>query len=313
MRTTVAMLTFRRPGDLADALPMLVDRVAEVEGAELLVVDNDEEPTARDAVAAWQGSVRYVHEPRPGIAAARNRALAEATGSDVVVFVDDDERPDPGWLGALLDAFDAYRSADCVAVAGPVLSVFDGPVDPWIEAGGFFTRLRHPSGARVRVAATNNLLLDLPWLRERGITFDEQFGITGGSDTVLSLRIEQAGGVIRWCDEAVVRDVVPPSRATRSWVLRRAYRMGNTGSRAEVHVTRGLPRVRARAVMVGRGLVRVAGGGARAAWGVLTRSARHRARGVRSAVRGAGMLTGAFGIVYAEYVRPAARPRAVHA
>jgi hypothetical protein len=34
----------------------------------------------------------------------------------------------------------------------------------------------------------------------------------------------------------------------------------------------------------------------------------HRAHGLRSAARGAGMLTGAFGVVYSEYRRPAAEP-----
>ncbi len=305
---TVVTLTFRRPDDLRDALPLLLEQVESVPRAELLVVDNDEEPTARAVVEEYAGRpVRYVHEPRPGIAAARNRGLDEAAGSEVVVFVDDDERPCEDWLRTLLATF---RKTGCTGVVGPVLSVFDGPVDPWIVAGGYFTRLRHPTGTVVRVAATNNLLLDARAVRTWGLRFDEQFGLSGGSDTVFALELAARGGRLVWSDEAAVLDVVPPSRATRSWVVRRAFRMGNTGSRAAVHVRRSVvARTGVRLTTAARGLVRVLGGGARWGWGCVARDLRSQARGARTAVRGAGMLLGAFGYVYAEYARTSAPAR----
>ena len=101
-RVLVAVLTYRRPGDLADLLPLLAAQRRSVAGrkVELLVVDNDPEGGAAGQVAAaaatW-GGLAYAHEPRPGIAAARNRALDEAAEHDVLVFLDDDERPSPGW------------------------------------------------------------------------------------------------------------------------------------------------------------------------------------------------------------------------
>src|SRR3954469_16278179 len=69
----VAVLTYRRTDRLAGLLPQLVQQAAAV-GAAVLVVDNDPEASARPVAAG--SPVRYVHEPRPGIAAARNRALA---------------------------------------------------------------------------------------------------------------------------------------------------------------------------------------------------------------------------------------------
>src|SRR3954463_12581210 len=46
----------------------------------------------------------FLGEPRPGLSHARNRALAWAAeaGSDVLAFVDDDVRVDPGWYSALV-------------------------------------------------------------------------------------------------------------------------------------------------------------------------------------------------------------------
>jgi SAM-dependent methyltransferase/GT2 family glycosyltransferase len=48
--------------------------------------------------------VTYVAEPRPGLSAARNAALA-ATGAALLAFVDDDVVVEPGWLGWLCAPF----------------------------------------------------------------------------------------------------------------------------------------------------------------------------------------------------------------
>lgn len=301
---TVAILTYRRPDDLEQALGRLLQQVRTVRGASLLVIDNDTEPTARDVVEAHaqeaDGLLRYAHEPRPGIAAARNRALDEA-GTDLIVFIDDDERPGERWLVTLVEAFARFGGT---GIVGPVVSVFDDELDPWIAAGRFFERLRHPTGTRVTLAATNNLLLDLRPIRAWRLRFDEEFGISGGSDTVFTLGIAAHGGILTWCDEAVVTDVVPAARATRSWVLRRAFRLGNSRSRAAVHTApTALGVARARAEWAVKGAGRCVAGSARAAAGTLTRRAAHEARGARTAVRGAGMVLGAFGGVYKEYRR----------
>ena len=44
----------------------------------------------------------YRSEPTPGVVAVRNRALAEADGRDLLIFLDDDQTPSSGWLAALV-------------------------------------------------------------------------------------------------------------------------------------------------------------------------------------------------------------------
>ena len=302
----VAVLTYRRPQDLAAVLPLVVQQAGACEPpARVLVVDNDAEGSAREAVEAWATDrVSYVCEPRPGIAAARNRALAEAAGDDVLVFLDDDERPGPGWLQHLLET---RAATGCAGVVGPVVSSFAAPPDPWIAAGRFFDRRRLPTGTVLDVAATNNLLLDLRQVRAAGTAFDERFGLSGGSDTLFTRQLVAAGLRLLWCDEAVVTDVVPPSRATRSWVLRRALRSGNGWVRVALAMTPSAAgRARVRAVLTARGTVRAAGGGGRLLLGALVGRVDLRARGLRTAARGTGMLLGACGWTYVEYRRPAA-------
>ncbi len=306
----VAVLTYRRPADLAALLPDLVAQVgAAGVAARLVVVDNDVTDSARALVqqyAAGPHGVRvdYVHESRPGIAAARNRALDEAADAEVLVFLDDDERPTQGWLGALLDL---RAATGATGVVGPVVSEFAVSPDPWLLAGRFFDRHRWATGTRVTVAATNNLLLDLHQVRALGLSFDERFGLTGGSDTLFTRQLVERGGVLVWCDEALVVDRVPAERLTREWVLARAYRSGNSWSRTTLELA-GSPRaaLAGRVGLAGEGLVRTAGGAARVLLGGALGDPGHRARGRRTLARGAGLLAGVAGRTRSEYARSAA-------
>lgn len=300
----VAMLTYRRPLDLAQAIPAILSHTMRLRPpAELLVVDNDPAGSAAKAVREYTDmSVRYVHEPRPGIAAARNRALFESPADALLVFIDDDERPETQWLERLLAAHARFGSA---AVVGPVISEFDLEPEEWIRAGRFFDRRRLPTGTKVEVAATNNLLLDLRQVNALALTFDDSFGQSGGSDTLFTRQLARAGAELVWCDEAVVIDRVPVGRLSRRWVLSRAFRFGNSWVRTSLRMS-STPReriaIRLRGIALG--LLRIAGGSARVVAGILVSSLGQRVRGIRTVVRGAGMLTGVAGYTYQEYRRP---------
>jgi transposase len=74
---TVAVCTRDRPEDLRRCLEGIY-RLPD-DGQELLVIDNCRSTDAtREIVESCGGRVRYVHEDRPGLDCARNRALREA-------------------------------------------------------------------------------------------------------------------------------------------------------------------------------------------------------------------------------------------
>lgn len=293
----VAIPTFHRPEQLAGLLDALADQVALV-GAEIIVIDNDPEGSAAPVAAAR--SVRHVVEPARGLAAVRNRALDEAADASALVFIDDDEVPADDWLATLVSR---WQHSGAAAVSGRVETVFpDGFRDAWITDGGFFRRVRFDDGARQAAAATNNLLLDLGFVRRHGLRFDERFALSGGEDIFFTKQLVRAGGTIVSCPDALVHDVVDPARLNRRWVLRRAYRVGTTAVQTDLGLGGGLRRglvVRAKALA--GGAARVAIGGARWAAGGLLRSSGHSARGARAAWRGAGMVMGALGRRYQEY------------
>lgn len=302
----VVILTYHRTEALPRAVDALLEACRHYPSAAILVVDNNPSGDAGPTVAELarhtrRGALRYVHEPQPGIAAARNRALRESGDARLLVFVDDDERPTERWLDQLTRLF---RERQPAAIAGPVVSEFAHAVDPWITAGRFFVRRRLPTGSAVGWAATNNLLLDMAQIRRLGLTFDDEFGLTGGSDTLFTRQLVRAGGTILWCDEAVVIDHVPASRLTRQWVLQKAFRLGNVTPRIEAALVGSmLARLLVRAKYAVSGTARIGLGISRLAFGLVTRQIGHRARGVRLTVRGAGIVLGAFGYRYVEYSR----------
>jgi glycosyltransferase involved in cell wall biosynthesis len=301
-RVVVAVLTYRRPTQLRRLLPALLDEATALASpADVVVIDNDPDRTAEAVVATVSAAVRYVPEPVPGIAAARNRAITEAGSADALVFIDDDELPGNGWLSALIDA---WRRYDCAAVTGPVRADFAVAPPAWVRASGAFDRKQRPSGTRLRGAATNNLLLDLRTIRRLDLRFDDRFGLTGGEDTMFGHALVRRGGDIRWCDDAEVTEPVAPDRATRRWVLRRGFRAGTSWSAVELALARSAAvRTATRCSLTGRGLARIAVGAGQWLAGLVTGNLGRRARAEVELVSCAGMVLGAYGFRYREYRR----------
>ena len=95
-------------------------------GAELLVVDDG--PGDDTRAAAERHGARYVAHDRPrGLNAARNTGI-DATGAELLIFVDDDVAVTDGWLGSLLRG-----AAELPAAAG----VLTGPIRWKIEGRRF--------------------------------------------------------------------------------------------------------------------------------------------------------------------------------
>lgn len=133
---TAAICTHDRPHLLKRALSSLVAQQGAL--AEILVVDNaPSDGRTRTLVADAFPSVRYLHEPSPGLDFSRNRALRAATG-EVVAFLDDDAVADPGWSAALTAAFQAPGVG---AVTGRVEALtLETEAQRLFEANGGFGR-----------------------------------------------------------------------------------------------------------------------------------------------------------------------------
>ena len=306
----VGILTFRRPLQLGEMLPLVSEQLSElnrITGRDgvVVVVDNDHDASARPVVldlASEFPVVRYVHEPTPGIAAARQRCLDEADGMDLLQFIDDDEIPAPRWLHTMVATWAAYDRP--AAVAGSVLPRYQSPPPEFVRAGGFFERRQFETGTVLPVAWSGNLLVDLHQLRGFGVGFDTRLGLRGGEDSIFTRQITAAGGRIIFCREAPIFDLVPDDRNNRQWVLQRAWHHGSTISLARLwDLPPGPRRVAEQATLLFGGMARAVVGYAQAAVSRLRGSVEGYAKGLRLARRGLGRAAGAIWSQPPEYDR----------
>lgn len=242
---------------LAEVLEAVGAQLAGGPPAEVVVVDNDPDGSARVQVARCPFA-RYVHEPWPGIAFARNRGIAAAKGTHIL-FLDDDEVPATGWLAAFharAEAGDAacfgpivprFLKPPPVGLAGPLRGIFSRAFTG--RAGGEITRHRAYLGAGNAMFARAACFGD-------GLQFDARFNAGGEDVWLLRKLVEDLGLALTWCPEAMVHELVPPSRMTAAFVRDRKFRSG--ALRCIVERGRGgLASLRRVAFWMGVGLVQV--------------------------------------------------------
>lgn len=301
----VCVITYRRP----EALARLLRSIQQLDvpsgcSVRVLVVDNDPEGSARPTASASGAEgplpVRYSVEATPGIPAARNRAVQSARPCDLIAFLDDDMTVRPDWLVIMRQTLSRHHADMVNGVVEPVLHPDHSR---WV-AESLFTRRRHPTGTPVPHAATGGLLLTTQVVDRIEPLFDDAFRLCGGEDTDMSKRAIRAGARIVFCEDAVAYEHTPASRATARWVLRRAFRLGNTTAMCAIRAAEGngrraLARSRAAAAGMARvliglvGLLLVLPAGDRVA---LTARCRR-------ILQGAGLCAGAVGWAFQEYRR----------
>lgn len=226
----MCICTYNRPAYLRDLLRKLGRQDAcGLFSYSIVVADNDHSqsasPVVSDLAATSPVPIRYCVEPRQNIALARNKAIENASG-DFIAFIDDDEFPAGNWLYSLFRAHLAY-AAD--GVLGPVKPHFECDPPGWVAKGRFFDRPTHPTGHKMHWGdcRTGNVLFRRDILRAVDVPFRSVFN-SMGEDVDFFRRMTERGCVFVWCDEAVVYEVVPASRCTRSYLLRRALLRGSS-------------------------------------------------------------------------------------
>jgi glycosyltransferase involved in cell wall biosynthesis len=226
---SVCICTFQRPKYLARALKKLGSQeTGNFFTYSVVVVDNDAAGSARSTVSDFKSigghPVTFIVEPQQNIACARNAAVLHASG-DYIAFVDDDEYPAQNWL---LKLFQTCKATGADGVLGPVRPYFDCPPPSWVTKGAFFERPSHRMGMVLSWSQTRtgNVLFSRGILPNSEAPFRVEFGIAG-SDMDFFRRLMEQGRVFVWCEEAVVFEVVPPSRCQLSYLLKRALMRGS--------------------------------------------------------------------------------------
>lgn len=245
---SVIVPTLNRADLLAGCLQSLAAQDVPAGDFEVLVVDNGStdgtaalcaEAPERFGLARPAG-LRRVPEPEPGLLSGRHRGALEAKG-EVLVFVDDDIVAAPGWLSALLRAFDDPRvhlaggpSVGRFAVAPPEWFAHFQRRDSWGESCpalslihmGHEPRMVEPHFVwGLNYAIRRQTLFDLGGFHPDCIPARLQH-LQGDGETGLSFKLAQGGHLCAYAPGALVEHCIPATRLTLDAFWRRFFYQG---------------------------------------------------------------------------------------
>jgi len=238
MKLTLSICTHNHLAALKQTLAALHDLQPSKGSWELLIVDNasPDDTGAWLAKGGWQRTdidCRVVQESRLGVAHARNRVLTEAKG-EYVVFLDDDETPEPDWLVNLEQVIDSHRPT---AIGGRIRAQLPIARPVWLtnELLGFLGELNY---GPVELALTEtstpiftgNSAFHCKTVLDVG-GFDGNLGRrgniqSGGEDTELYRRLVGLKKLVRWAPQAVIHHRIEPWKLCRTYFLQLHYRQG---------------------------------------------------------------------------------------
>jgi GT2 family glycosyltransferase len=233
-KVSVIVCTKNRAGMLEGCLRSILAAQWPGEGElEVLAIDNgstDGTPQLLETLAAEDHRLRPIREDRPGKSNALNRGIEES-GSDLLIFTDDDTSVEKGWLAGFLRAAEQVP-AD--AYGGKVVAEWDGAVPEWVP--------RLPDGRPYGGAVVEHdkgdepveYALDAPgWPLGANVMFRRRvfekvggyhldLGLVGksrigGQDTDMVRRTLEAGMKIVYVPDAVVRHPVHRDRLTKKF------------------------------------------------------------------------------------------------
>ena len=239
IRLSLIIPTHNRSERLITALESVIRQDLPAADWECVVVSNNstDDTVARfgDFAARYPGlNLRLVTEDGPGVSYARNRGIAE-TSAPLLVFIDDDERINPGFLRAYADFFDAHP--DAVVAGGRIIAEYVTGRPAWLskytempianpmdfgDAVRPFPAGRVPGGGNMafrRSAA----------LRYGG--FDPSLGrvgrmLIGGEENDFFERLMRGGETCWYVPGAVMWHIIPPEKLTESYFRRLCYNVG---------------------------------------------------------------------------------------
>ena len=229
---SIVIPTLNRPVPLRRALESVFHQVIpENLALEILVIDNSADCSAGwiqtdTDLASQPNRFRYISDPIPGVANARNTGLRAASGR-WVAFLDDDEEASACWIS---EHIVTLRETKADASFGPVVARGeDGDVEKRILE--FFSRsISLPDRSDIThlyaYLGTNNSVFRRDSCLAGAEVFDTSLNETGGEDSLLLRRLAVAGKRFAWSKSASVIEWVPARRTNWSYVARRRFLSG---------------------------------------------------------------------------------------
>lgn len=240
VKISIVICTHNRCTLLRDTLASLEQlSVPEDLSWNLVVVDNNSSDQTKDVVESFAHSAvlqpKYAFESNPGLSHARNRGIAETSGS-IIAFLDDDVIVAPDWLTEVVQGFEQYGA---MCVSGRVLLHGNPQMPRWWDpdfnvAVGKFDRgtdvIEYKVGDTELIGIGANMSFRRVVFEKYG-PFNTEMGRIGnqqrtGEETELVHKLRQNGDSVIHYPRALVYHCIPETRFSKHYLRRNAYHFG---------------------------------------------------------------------------------------
>lgn len=209
---------------------------------EIIIVDQGKNDTTRDMINNEflnESKIKYIHSSIVGLSHARNIGLRNAKG-EIIVFIDDDAVPDPGWLEAYVKVF-TENEPNPVMVGGKIEPAWEIAKPKWYPEERQFILGIYDIGDNIKPFPETDLPVGANFAILRSVLenfggFDDRVGFNeerensmiAGEDSLIGLRVRKAGYPIYYQPDAKVAHYISAEKLSRKYFLRRHFWEGKT-------------------------------------------------------------------------------------
>lgn len=235
---TIIIPTYNRAEMLGVTIESFVNQQYPHDKYEIIISDNNSSDNTKNIVSEWQSKsdvkIKYIFEGRQGVHYARNSAAKIAEG-EMLYFTDDDMIADGFLLSELVKVFNLDPQIG--TATGLVLPKFNSEPPEWvakflINANLSLTDKDKPedlivSKHDIGVYSCHQAIVRDVFFRSGGFNPENTAGVwLGDGETGLNIKIKALGCKFAYTSKAVIYHMIPKSRATLQYLIKR---IGNQG------------------------------------------------------------------------------------
>lgn len=237
MKLTIALCTYNpKPMLLRRVVDAILPQMSSRHDVEFLVIDNNSSPSVQELGVLAGLPLRILREPRQGLTAAREAAIADAQG-ELILFVDDDNILDPGYLDLVIESFADEKLG---LLGGAIYPEYEAPPPKWfLDYENLIAIRRYPSSLRVTTVdfrhsdffpvgagfvVRRSLARSYVEDCDRDVRIEGRKGaaLSSGEDIDLALYVLSQGYSLMVTGALRLLHVIPPARVNEVYICRLA-------------------------------------------------------------------------------------------
>lgn len=151
-KISAAICSYNRARFIVDAVDSIFNQDYDKSLFEVVVVDNNSTDDTLARLKQYKEqhpdyNFRFLTEPNQGVAYTRTRCAIEAKG-EIVAYLDDDSKAQPGWLKQIADFFDSHP--DTYSIGGKITPYFLTGIPNWYSKYFFGLVGRFDQGEHIK-------------------------------------------------------------------------------------------------------------------------------------------------------------------